>query len=319
MDGQAVSAPESGGLSDLVSFLSDTPEEESNDEIEAETVDESASDETTEEPTNDDSDEPADDEADDEPAPVEKITFKVKGEDGVEETVEATTEELASSYMRQKDYTRKTTALAARENEAVQFLTSKHEEIRQNYLSQAELTRSAIVNMAGLKSESEMAQLANSDPAAWVAENQRQRQIGNYLNQLDQSIQGEKQQATQQAEQAEQNRKAKLFSQTWAALQQEGIDKPKLENIYGGVIKNYGFSQEELSTVLDHRMVQVMRDAVAYRALKAQKADVTKKVQAAPRMPTRQAQPANERRDRDMDAKFKSGRAKLNDLAEFLR
>ena len=319
MDGQAVSAPESGGLSDLASFLSDTPEEESNDEIEAETVDESASDETTEEPTNDDSDEPADDEADDEPAPVEKITFKVKGEDGVEETVEATTEELASSYMRQKDYTRKTTALAARENEAVQFLTSKHEEIRQNYLSQAELTRSAMFTMAGLKSESEMAQLANSDPAAWVAENQRQRQIGNYLNQLDQSIQGEKQQAAQQAEQAEQNRKAQLFSQTWAALQQEGIDKPKLENIYGGVIKNYGFSQEELSTVLDHRMVQVMRDAVAYRALKAQKADVTKKVQAAPRMPTRQAQPANERRDRDLDAKFKSGRAKLNDLAAFLR
>ena len=319
MDGQAVSAPESGGLSDLASFLDQT-EEESTEEIEAETADEPTGEEADlDSEANDDSDEPADDEADDEPAPVEKITFKVKGEDGVEETVEATTEELASSYMRQKDYTRKTTALAARENEAVQFLTSKHEEIRQNYLSQAELTRSAIVNMAGLKSESEMAQLAQTDPAAWVAENQRQRQIGSYLNQLDQSIQGEKQQAAQQAEQAEQNRKAALFSQTWAALQQEGIDKPKLENIYGGVIKNYGFSQEELSTVLDHRMVQVMRDAVAYRALKAQKADVTKKVQAAPRMPTRQAQPANERRDRDLDAKFKSGRAKLNDLAAFLR
>jgi hypothetical protein len=66
-------------------------------------------------------------------------------------------------------------------------------------------------------------------------------------------------------------------------------------------------------------MVQVMRDAVAYRALKAQKADVTKKVQAAPRLPTRQAQPANERRDRELDAKFKSGKAKLNDLAAYLR
>jgi hypothetical protein len=319
MDGQA-QAPESG-LSDLASFLDQPDAQESQEEIEAEEVEESASEETTDEPTNDDSDEPeeSDDESDAEPAPVEKITFKVKGEDGVEETIEATPEELASSYMRQKDYTKKTQALATRESEAVQFLTSKHEEIRQNYLQQAELTRSAIVNMAGLKSESEMAQLANSDPAAWVAENQRQRQIANYLNQLDQSIQGEKQQAAQQAEQAEQNRKAQLFSNTWAALQQEGIDKPKLAKIYGDVNKNYGFSQEELATVLDHRMVQVMRDAVAYRALKAQKADVTKKVQAAPRMPTRQAQPANERRDRELDAKFKSGRAKLNDLAAFLR
>lgn len=324
MTGQA-QAPESSGLADLASFL-DTPDEESNEETEAEEiaeVEELASEETTDEPTNDDSDEPeeSDDEADAdaESAPVEKVTFKVKGEDGVEETVEATHEELASSYMRQKDYTKKTQALATRENEAVQFLTQKHEEIRQNYLSQAELTRSAIVNMAGLKSESEMAQLANTDPAAWVAENQRQRQIGSYLNQLDESIRGEKQQAAQQADSAEQNRKSQLFTSTWAALQKEGIDRPKLESIYGGVVKNYGFSQEELATVLDHRMVQVMRDAVAFRALKAQKADVTKKVQAAPRMPTRQAQPANERRDRDLDAKFKSGRAKLNDLAAFLR
>lgn len=314
-------ALESGGLDDLASFL-DTPDEESTEEIEAENVDESDSEETTDEDTNDDSDdegEADEGEDDEEPAPVEKITLKVKGEDGKEETVEATLEELESSYMRQQDYTRKTQALATRENDAVQFFTQKHEEIRNQYLQQAELTRSAIVNLAGFKSESEMEQLAYDDPAMWVSENQRQKQISGYLNQLDQSIQGEKQQATQQAEQAEKTRKAQLFTNTWAALQKEGIDKPKLEKIYGDVAKNYGYSQEELSTVLDHRAVQVMRDAVAFRALKAQKADVTKKVQAAPRLPTRQTQPANERRDRALDEKFKSGRAKLNDLAAFLR
>jgi len=301
MDGQA-QAPESGDVHDLASFL-DTPDEESEEiEAEAENVETSDSEEITDETTNDDSDEPdeSDDESDSETAPVEKVTFKVKGEDGVEETVEATHEELASSYMRQKDYTKKTQALATRENEAVQFLTNKHEEIRQNYLSQAELTRSAIVNLAGLRSESEMAELANTDPAAWVAENQRQRQIGNYLNQLDDSIRGEKQSAANQASQAEQARKDQLFTNTWSELQKEGIDKPKLESIYGGVVKNYGFTQEELATVLDHRMVQVMRDAVAFRALKAQKAEVTKKA-------------------RELDAKFKSGKAKLNDLAAFLR
>ena len=321
MDGQA-QAPESGGLNDLVSFL-DNPDEEPAEEIEADQdpVDESASDEITDDATNDDSDDSAesDEESDGEAAPVEKITFKVKGEDGVEETVEATPEEIASSYMRQKDYTKKTQALAAREHEAVQFLTQKHDEIRQNYISQAELTRAAIVNMAGIRSESEMAELANSDPAAWVAENQRQRQIAAYLNQLDQSIHSEKEQAALQAEIAEKTRKEQLFNTSWAELQKDGIDRPKLEGIYGNVIKNYGFTQEELATVLDHRMVKVMRDAVAYRTLKSQKADVTKKVQSAPRMPTRQAQPTNERRDRELEAKFKSGKAKLNDLAAFLR
>lgn len=313
-------ALESDGLNDLASFL-DTPEEESEEENEAEIVEESASEETAEEPTNDDSDEPdeSDDETDEETAPVEKITFKVKGEDGTEETVEVTPEELSSSYMRQQDYTRKTQALSKRENDAVQFLTQKHEEIRNHYLTQAEVTRSAIVNLAGFKSEAEMAQLANTDPAMWVAENQRQIQISNYLNQLDRSIQGERSQASQQAAQAEQARKAELFNNTWNVLQQEGIDKPKLEKIYGDMTTNYGFSKEELATVLDHRMVKVMRDAVAFRELKAKKAEVTKKVQSAPRVPTRQTQPANERRDRDLDAKFKSGRAKLNDLAAYLR
>lgn len=312
-------ALESGGLNDLASFL-DQPEEESTEEIEAENVEEPASEETTDEATNDDSDDEGEDgEAEEEPAPVEKITLKVKGEDGVEETVEATLEELESSYMRQQDYTKKTQALAARENEAVQFLTQKHEEIRNQYLAQAELTRSAIVNLAGFKSEQEMAQLANTDPAEWVSENQRQRQIGNYLNQLEQSIQGEKQKAKEQAAHGEKIRNEQLFNNTWSVLQKEGIDKPKLESIYGDVTKNYGFSNEELATVLDYRMVQVMRDAVAFRALKAKKAEVTKKVQAAPRMPTRQAQPANERRDRELDEKFKSGRAKLNDLAAYLR
>lgn len=322
-------ALEPGGLEDLASFL-DQPEEESTEEIEAENVDESASDETTDDTTNDDSDDSDDEgdaedgdaddgDADDEPAPVEKITFKVKGEDGTEETVEVTPEELSSSYMRQQDYTKKTQALAARENDAVQFFTQKHEEIRNQYLSQAELTRSAIVNLAGFKSDQEMADLANTDPAMWVSENQRQRQISNYLNQLDQSIQGEKQQAMQQADQAEQNRKAQLFNNTWSVLQKDGIDKPKLESIFGDVTKYYGFSKDDLATVLDHRAVQVMRDAVAFRALKAKKAEVTKKLQSAPKMPTRQTQPANERRDRELDAKFKSGRAKLNDLAAYLR
>lgn len=314
----------SGGLEDLASFL-DQPNEESTEENEEEIVGEPALEETTGEPTDDDSDDEGeakeeDGKADEGVAPVD-MKFKVpeRHEDGTVTEIEVTATELIAGYERQANYTRKTQALATRENEAVQFLTQKHEEIRQKYLSQAELTRTAIVGMAGLKSDQDMVQLANTDPAAWVAENQRQRQIVNYLNQLDESIQGEKQQAAHQASQAEQSRKASLFASTWAALQKEGIDKPKLESIYGDMTKNYGYSQADLATVLDHRMVQVMRDAVAFRALKAQKADVTKKVQAAPRMPTRQASPENERRDRELNAKFKSGRAKLNDLAAYLQ
>jgi hypothetical protein len=324
MDGQA-SAPESGGLADLASFLADTPEEESNEQDEEQTtVEEATSEEAdTVEATSDEQDidpeSPDEGEEAEEPAPVEKITFKVKGEDGKEEVVEATTEDIAKSYMRQQDYTKKTQALAARESEAVQFLTQKHEAIRSQYLSQAELTRAAIVQMAGIKSEAEMAELANSDPASWVAENQRQRQIGNYLSELNQKIESEKQLQKDQQEQQQAYRRQQQFDQAWQELSKEGIDKPKLSKIYGDVTSKYGLTNEELAQVYDHRYVQIMRDAVAYRALKEQRPEVTKKVQNAPRMPSRQAAPAQERIEKALDNKFKSGRAKLNDLAAYLR
>jgi hypothetical protein len=312
-------ALESGGLSDLADFLSDTPELESEEELSAQEADESTADSDTDSEANDDQDiDPEDPDAgEDEPAPVaKKITFKVKGEDGVEETVEASTEELAASYLRQKDYTRKTQALAARENEAVQFLTTKHEEIRSQYLSQAELSRAAIVQMAGIKSESDMAELANSDPAGWVAENQRQRQISNYLNGLSQQIEGEKQNAKAQHQKQQLQ---KQVSETWEVLTKDGIDKPKLAKIYEGVRKNYGFTDVELGNVYDHRIVRMMKDAAAYQSLKAQKPTVMQKAQDAPRMPSKQTPPANERLDKALDHRFKSGRAKLNDLAAFLR
>ena len=318
MDGQAESAPESGGLDDLASFLSDTPEQdESTEEIEASQADDSTADSDTEAEANNEQDD-EDSQESEEPAPVAKITFKVKGEDGTDETVEASTEELAASYLRQKDYTKKTQALAARESEAVNFLKTKHDEIRNQYLSQAEVTRAALVQMAGIKTGDEMAQLAHSDPAAWVAENQRQQSVTAYLNQLDQQINGERQRAAQEAEAYRAQSLQKQFQQTWEVLEKEKIDKPALAKIYEGVNKTYGFTPEELGNVYDHRLVRMMRDAQAYQALKAQKADVTRKVSDAPRMPQRQMKQPT-RLDASLENKFKSGRAKLNDLAAYLR
>ena len=321
MTGQAESAPETGGLADLVSFLDQPDEQESQEDIEAtQADDETLDEEDNSESDNDgqDDDVEGDEPEADEPAPIEKITFKVKGEDGTEETVEATTEDLAASYMRQADYSRKTQALAERETQAVKFLTEKHDEVRNHYLSQAELARAAVTQMAGIKTESEMAQLANSDPAAWVAESQRQQAVTKYLNQLDQQINGEKQRAQQEAEQSQKQNLSQAYERTWQELQKDGIDREKLAKIYGDVTKSYGFTDAELASVYDHRQVKLMRDAIAYRKLQEQKPVVTKKVQDAPRMPSKQTNPA-QKRDVALENRFKGGRAKLNDLAAYLR
>jgi hypothetical protein len=317
MDGHA-NAPEPT-LNDLASFLADTPEKESagedDEQINADdSTDELDNEEEADEQTDDESEEEEAEE--EEPAPDRKVKVTIKGDDGNEVVEEIPESELVKGYQRQSDYTRKTQALADRENQAVQSLHAKHQEIQSNYLQQAEVTRTAIVQMAGIKNAQEMAYLAESDPAGWVAENQRQIQINAYLNSLDQSIQGERQQAQAAQQQQQEAAKKQAFDNTWKALTDAKIDRTALEGIFSSASKNYGFTQEELSNIYDSRAVLLMKDAAAYRELQSKKAEVTKKADAAPRLPNKQN--VSNPQSKAIEQKFKSGRAKLSDLAAFL-
>lgn len=321
MPGHADSAPEAG-LEDLASFLSDTPEKEPDEEaLNAESPPHEDTDEdaTTQQDEDEDTDEePSEDEAA-QPAPERKIKVVIKSDDGEEQELEVSEDELVKGYHRQQDYTRKTQALAERESQAVEFLKSKHDEFRQHYLSQAELARAAVTSMAGIKTEAELAELANSDPAAWVAESQRQKEIFNYLNYLDQQINGERQRASQEQTERQAQTLQEQYQKAWTVLSKEKIDKPALAKIYTDAKKVYGFTDEELGGVYDARLVMALRDAAAYQELKSKRAEVTKKAVDAPRVPNKQATTANERRQQKLNDRFKGGRAKLSDLAELLR
>jgi len=338
MPGHADSAPEAG-LEDLASFLSDTPEKEpDNEALNAESPPHEDTDEdaTTQQDEDEDTDEEPSEDEDAQPAPERKIKVAIKSDDGEEQELEVSEAELVKGYHRQQDYTRKTQALAERESQAVEFLKSKHDEFRQQYLSQAELARAAVANMAGIlsqaelaraavanmagiKTEAELAQLANSDPAAWVAESQRQKEIFNYLNYLDQQINGERQRASQEQTERQAQTLQEQYQKAWTVLSKEKIDKPALAKIYTDAKKVYGFTDEELGGVYDARLVMALRDAAAYQELKSKRAEVTKKAVDAPRVPNKQATTANERRQQKLNDRFKGGRAKLSDLAELLR
>lgn len=315
------------GLSGLADFLADTSEETpAEEETEAElTADDSTADSDTEEEANaaedeSESDEESEEEENAKPPSERKIAVPIKAEDGTETTVEIDETELVKGYQRQADYTRKTQELAQRETQAVEFLKSKHDEIRSQYMQQVETARLAVAQMAGIKTEAQLAELAQQDPAAWVAEVQRQKQIGAFIQGLDQQLAGERQRMEQEAQQRQQQTLKQQFERTWQELSKEKIDKPALAKIYEGVNKTYGFTPEELANVYDHRLVKLFRDATAYQQLKAAKPEVTKKVTEAPKLPAKQAPSASEVRQRKaLDQRFSSGRAKLNDLAAYLR
>jgi hypothetical protein len=108
-----------------------------------------------------------------------------------------------------------------------------------------------------------------------------------------------------------------IKERSWAELQKDGMDKPKLQKTYESVMKNYGYEPKDFSTVTDYRLVRMMADAVAYRELKAKAPAVTQQAKAAPKVTTKQTTQAT-RANTVRDGRFKSGRASLHDLASIL-
>ena len=314
MSGQADSAP--GNLDDLASFLEDKPLEASDEQEDDATPQEDSQEEPDEaESAVDESEaEATEEEAEDQPSATFKVT--VKGEDGADQTLDVDQKELIAGYQRQRDYTVKTQALAERERQAFEVVTQEIEKSRAHYMQQAQMAHMAVRELAGMRSDEEMAVLAQADPSLWVQEQQRAAAVRTRLQQIQQGVQSEQAQAQQmQAQQRQQ-----LFSKAWDVLQEKGIDKPKLAGIYQEASKRYGFGEQEFANVYDPRIVLALRDAVAYRALHDKKPAVQQKAQAAPKLPaTKQPVARSETKIKQLETRFaRKGGAKLDDLAAYL-
>lgn len=272
---------------------------------------------------------PADDDAEEAPggddAPEEKpaseeprkVKVTVKDEEGNDLEEEVTEDELKAGYQRQRDYTRKTQALSEREREAAQVFTSKLEETRTQYVTQLQQTYQALNAVAGLRSDDDMAVLAQTDPGAWVAEQQRQQQVRGVQAAISQQIMA-------QAEEAQRERNAQIEAvkqKTWQRLKEEGIDRNQLAGLFEAAKKSYSFiTDERLGNTLDWESVLILKDALAYRKLKEQKPLVTKQVKEAPKLPESKAAPTkHERAQTEAKRAFKRpGGGSLKDLAAFI-
>lgn len=305
-------------IDDVAQFLVENPGADAEDE---EQISEESQEDNPEEGADSAEDAASDDESekDESEQPKEKpsgLKFKVpvKGEDGSDTTIEVDEKELIAGYQRHADYTRKTQALADQEREVTQQVAAKLQEGQNHYLQQAQLARAAVLQLAGLKSPQEMAQLAHSDPATWVAESQRAAAVQSVLMQLEQGMTHEQAKRQQEMEAEAQ----KEISRAWGVLGQQGIDKPKLAGMYEQASKKYGIPRQMLDSLTNPQAVLIIRDALAYQGLKDKKAEVTAKAKDAPKLPQRQSVPANEQRTQQANRKFASGKAKLSDLAAYI-
>lgn len=300
-------------VDDLASFLNGEPEEAQEDEEQA-NEDSQPEDEEGEES---DPDESEDEESEDKPEQESrKIKVPVKDETGQETGTEEIEEsELVSGYMRQKAFTQKTMELSAKEKQATEIVQQRVTEASQYALQQAEAAKAVIVQLAGLKSEDELQRMAIEDPAGWVQEQERTRQINALWERVDASAKVEQERIAK----IEQEKTQAQTAAAWEVLTAKGIDRAKLSDLYGSATKAYGITNDQLGKVTDPGLVLAIKDALAYRDLQAKKPQVTQKVKEAERLPTvKKALPTSERVNRTLGEKFSKGKAKTNDLAAFL-
>jgi len=223
-------------------------EEESNDE---------SSEEVSQEQTN---------EIPQEPDSTHKV--KVAGQE-----FDVSLDELKNGYSRDADYRRKTEELSY---EKKQFM-SESEKQRQDYSSKLnELNQLMSVAQQQLNTEinsADLEKLYEEDPTEAARIEHRLRRKQEKLNSAMAQTQSEQ---SKQFESYLGDQKKKL------ALKMPEFSDPtkatQLASSMKSTLNNYGFNDQEISQVYDHRIVMLVNDAMKYRSMQNSKPNLAKKI-----------------------------------------
>ncbi len=187
--------------------------------------------------------------------------------------------ELKEALLRQSDYTRKTQDVAKQRQayEALNKALQQEQQFHQAAFSvavEARALESQIKRYDGL----DWGQLADSDPTEFLKLDRAYRA----LKEQHAAKSSEAQQSWQKAQQEAGNRReaqaAKAHEELSRDIQGWGTE---LQTKIAETGKSYGFTEPELGSIIDPRMVKVLHDAHKWRALQAGKSELAKKVLAA--------------------------------------
>ncbi len=259
----------------------DVEPEESEEDDEAEKSDEEADSDSDEEQFNFDTVEQL---AENLGVSEEELLDKLKATitvDGQKEVV--TLRDALNGRMKDADYRRKTSELANQRREFEQVARQESEKV--DYQHQVAANVLSVAERQLLGEMQNMDALRESDPMAWTAKRadliERQQQLQSLKQQAAQAYMQQKQEREHQDQQAKQERLEVERDALLKLVPDFQAVKPKLE---GYLANSYGFSNDELGTVADHRLIDMARKAMLYDQ-QATKTEVAKKrVKLAPKM-----------------------------------
>jgi hypothetical protein len=226
--------------------------------------------------------------------------------------------ELKSALLRQADYTRKTQEVAAQrkqlEEQQKQF--EQVEQFRQGQFQLA-VQLQAIDQQLDAYAKFDWASLSDSDPSQYLKLDRQYRD----LQMLRQQKLAEGQQALQHQQQltAQQRQSAVQQGQIELAKRVTGWNQQLAQDVGASALK-YGFTESEVSTLLDPRFVHVLHDAHQWRRLQDRKPEAKRVVSTAKPIaaPAARTTDASIRAAKDADLRSKLKRTGDHKVAEDL-
>jgi len=204
--------------------------------------------------------------------------FKVPALEG-EGFEELTADEIKARMLMQSDYTKKTQALAE-QRKAIEAEVSKR---MQSFSEREQAMEAHLANLAGaiqtFDAQVDWEALRKEDPSAFLEAREQQAQR---IAAFKQSL--------QYRDQVQQQQRAEMVAQGTQRLMEsmpELLDPNNLkafgEKVVSGAA-HYGFDPAEIANIVDHRHFLVLKDAIAYRELKAKAGEVKQTVAKAPQL-----------------------------------
>lgn len=264
------------------------PEQGQAEVDEAQPVEESAEDTETaasEEESSGVEDAPEEETAEEQPEESEEpeeqdqpqtVTVKVDGKD-----VTVTLEELKNGYSRTQDYTRKTQQIAEVRKQVEQETQAVRAE-RQQY---AQLLGALQAQLQATEPQVDLDRLYNEDPIEWV----RQKEVMRERQEKALAIQAEQQRLAQLSQYEQQRAMEETLSKEKDALLAalpEWRDPKKAKAEKALVVesaKAAGFSEDDLNSVYDHRLVLLLRKAGLYDQMMSKRQGIKPVVNNGPR------------------------------------
>lgn len=210
---------------------------------------------------------------------------KVKLEDGSTITIA----ELKRNNLFQRDYTKKTTELAAEREQVAQTRSQVDQYVQQ--LNQFREFGEWLVQSVGIQDPGPYTG-APDDPVAYLQHRQRKDQydaIANGFAQFQAAQQSHTSVSSQEAERQAQERirgEIQQLQTKLPALRDPAKNKMFWDRLQKGAAEYYGIPADLVQTIGDHRMALVLHDAIEGRRLRQAAPKVKEQVQGKPRIVT---------------------------------